>query len=67
MVTQAVRSRKHGRARIRFYMIGRLDDTPTVQNRTRTGNLTVSTPEATALDLVTRPASPVVSTTLPPS
>lgn len=54
MVTRAVRNREHGRARVRFYVNGRVDDTPTVQSRSRTGNLTVSTPEATALDLVTR-------------
>lgn len=55
MVTKAVRNRDHGRARLRFYVNGRLGDTPALQSRTRTGNLDVSTPEATALDLMTRP------------
>jgi predicted transcriptional regulator of viral defense system len=55
MVDQAVRNRDHGRARLRFYVNRHLDDIPTIQSRTRTGDITVSTPEATALDLVTRP------------
>lgn len=55
MVDQSLRNRDNGRARLRFFVNGRIDDIPTVRSRTRTGDITVSTPEATALDLVSRP------------
>lgn len=55
MVDQTLRHRDNGRARLRFFVNGRIEDIPTVRSRTRTGDIAVSTPEATALDLVTRP------------
>ncbi len=55
MVDKMLRNRDHGRARLRFFVNRRIDDIPTVTSRTRTGDILVSTPEATALDLVTRP------------
>lgn len=41
-----------GRSRIRFYLKWRLAQTPTTEVKTETGAMRVSTPEATALDLV---------------
>jgi hypothetical protein len=41
-----------GRARIRFFLKSHLSDVPTTEIRTQTGAMRVSTPEATALDLV---------------
>lgn len=54
MVDHPFRDRTFGRVRIAFYVNSRLDETPTQQASTRTGRLTVSTPEATVFDLVTR-------------
>lgn len=42
---------RSGRARIRFFSKKRLTMTPTVELKTPTGTMKVSTPEATALDL----------------
>jgi hypothetical protein len=47
-----------GRARIRFFRKGRLERTPTTSLKTETGTMTVSTPEATALDLLRYLAPP---------
>ncbi len=55
MVDKMLRNRDHGRARLRFFVNGRIGGIPTVSVRTRTGDITVATPEATALDLATRP------------
>jgi predicted transcriptional regulator of viral defense system len=41
-----------GRARLRYFVKRGLEKTPTVQKKTETGAMIVSTPEATALDLV---------------
>ena len=41
-----------GRTRIRFFLKWRLAETPTTDVKTETGAMKVSTPEATALDLV---------------
>lgn len=41
-----------GRARLRFFTKAALAETPTVAIKTQTGSIRVSTPEATALDLV---------------
>lgn len=54
MVDSPFRDRSFGRVRLGFYVNGRLDETPTQQVTTRTGQVTVSTPEATVFDLVTR-------------
>ena len=40
-----------GRSRIRFYQKRHLERTPTMEMKTETGTMKVSTPEATALDL----------------
>ena len=44
-----------GIARIEFHMSGVLADTPAVRMQTETGTMLVSTPEATAFDLVRHP------------
>jgi predicted transcriptional regulator of viral defense system len=44
-----------GRSRIEFHMSGSLVDTPAVRMQTETGSMLVSTPEATAFDLVRHP------------
>ncbi|CAN5605574.1 hypothetical protein BH11CYA1_BH11CYA1_18080 [soil metagenome] len=54
---QVVTERSHrliecGRTRIRFFSKRNLKKTPTIKQKTRTGVMQVSTPEATALDLV---------------
>jgi len=41
-----------GRVRIRFFLKWHLSETPTTEIKTQTGTMRVSTPEATALDLV---------------
>ncbi len=41
-----------GRARIRFFVKRGVERTPTMEVRTETGSMRVSTPEATALDLI---------------
>ena len=46
-----------GRARIRFFVKRRLDHTAVMDVKTETGSMRVSTPEATALDLVRYPES----------
>ncbi len=46
------RSAAAGRARLRFFVKGGLEETPTVQKKTETGAMIVSSPEATAFDLI---------------
>lgn len=41
-----------GRSRVRFFLKRALSTTPTIKRKTRTGYMQVSTPEATALDLI---------------
>lgn len=55
MVDRMLRDRDNGRARLRFFVNSRIGEIPTVEVRTRTGDINVSTPEATALDLAARP------------
>ncbi len=45
-------SKKIGRARIKFYFKKNLNDLPTIEMKTTTGYMRVSTPELTAFDLV---------------
>jgi predicted transcriptional regulator of viral defense system len=53
VVTDApLRPARAGRARIRFFTKATADSTPVVEVKTQTGSMRVSTPEATALDLV---------------
>ena len=47
-----LRPTKAGRARLRFFTKRHFEPTPTLQMKTETGSMRVSTPEATALDLV---------------
>jgi len=47
-----LRSATVGRNRIRFFLKWRFAETPTTEVKTETGTMRVSTPEATALDLV---------------
>jgi predicted transcriptional regulator of viral defense system len=47
-----LRPAEAGRSRLRFFLKRELVQTPTERQRTETGTLRVSTPEATALDLV---------------
>jgi len=49
---RALRSIELGRVRIRFVKKARASSTPTVGIKTPTGEIKVSTPEATALDLI---------------
>ncbi len=49
---RALRSIELGRVRIRFVKKARASNTPTVGIKTPTGEIKVSTPEATALDLI---------------
>ncbi|MDP2182980.1 MAG: type IV toxin-antitoxin system AbiEi family antitoxin [Actinomycetota bacterium] len=46
-----------GRARIEFHMSGSVGDTPAARVRTETGTMLVSSPEATAFDLVRFPGA----------
>jgi predicted transcriptional regulator of viral defense system len=53
VITDTVlRSTTVGRSRIRFFLKWHLAETPTTEIKTETGTMRVSTPEATALDLV---------------
>lgn len=53
VVTDArLRAAKAGRVQLRFFLKKRLDATPTLEVKTTTGTMRVSTPEATAFDLV---------------
>lgn len=52
MVGEQLRSTTSGRARIRFLSKKKIKRTPTVQLKTETGSMSISTPEATAIDLV---------------
>jgi predicted transcriptional regulator of viral defense system len=55
MVAKSLPNRHHGRARLAFYQRSRLEQVPTMRRPTATGQLVLSTPEATALDLAARP------------
>lgn len=52
VTTKPLRPVEVGRSRIRFFMKRRLEKTAITQVNSHTGYLTVSTPEATAIDLV---------------
>ena len=52
MTTRSVRPIQVGRARLRFVVNRKLDGTPLVNIKTPTGAVRVSSPEATAVDLV---------------
>lgn len=52
MTNKSVRPLKAGRVRIRFFTKKRIDPTPLTDVKTPTGPIRVSTPEATAVDLV---------------
>lgn len=56
MVDRALKDRDFGRNRLRFYTRRRLAHVPVVSVTTRIGSATVSSPEATALDLASRPS-----------
>lgn len=47
-----LRPARAGRVRIRFFTKGQIAETPTAEVKTHTGSMRVSTPEATAIDLV---------------
>lgn len=49
---RSLRQIECGRTRIRFFSKRHIEHTPTIKHNTRTGYMHVSTPEATALDLV---------------
>ncbi len=55
MVDRVVADRDFERVRLRFYSHTRLGSIPVQQRNSATGQVRVSTPEATCLDLVTRP------------
>jgi predicted transcriptional regulator of viral defense system len=58
VVTDArVRDRELGRARLRFYVSAVAKDVPTQRMNAATGQICVSTPATTALDLVARPSA----------
>ena len=52
VTNRPLRPARAGRARIRFVTKATVDSTPVVDVKTQTGSMRVSTPEATALDLV---------------
>jgi predicted transcriptional regulator of viral defense system len=53
VITDArLRTASVGRMKLRFFLKKRLDATPTIDIKTATGTMRVSTPEATAFDLV---------------
>ncbi|MCZ7629650.1 MAG: hypothetical protein M5U19_11620 [Microthrixaceae bacterium] len=66
MVERPLADRRNGRTRLSFHVRSRLAEVPTEQLTTPTGYLVVSTPEATVLDLASRPAEGAGSTTWPP-
>jgi predicted transcriptional regulator of viral defense system len=51
------RSARAGRVRVEFHMSRHVRDAPTIDVQTETGSMRVSTPEATAYDLVRFPAA----------
>lgn len=55
VTNRPVRTIRKGRARIIFHVKRRLDQTPVASVNTATGTMSVSSPEATALDIVQRP------------
>jgi predicted transcriptional regulator of viral defense system len=52
MTDRPTRSATAGRARFEFHMSAAVDRTPIIDMQTETGSMRVSTPEATAFDLV---------------
>lgn len=56
MVERPLSARRNGRTRLSFHVRSRLAEVPTQRLTTPTGHLVVSTPEATVLDLGSRPA-----------
>ena len=56
MVERPLADRRNGRTRLSFHARSRLAEVPTEELTTPTGYLVVSTPEATVLDLASRPA-----------
>lgn len=56
MVERPLSARRNGRTRLSFHVRSRLTGVPTQRVTTPTGGLVVSTPEATVLDLASRPA-----------
>lgn len=56
MVERPLADRRNGRTRLDFHARSQLNRVPTQQLTTPTGHLIVSTPEATVLDLASRPA-----------
>lgn len=57
VVDRQVENRKVGRAQLRFHTSEKVGRVPTVSRQTKTGTVTVATPETTALDLAFRPAA----------
>ena len=55
MVDRPVGNRDFGRVRLRFYTHANISAVPTQLRNTATGQVSISTPEATCLDLVSRP------------
>ena len=55
MVNRQVKDRSFGRVRLRFYTRAQLEAIPTILRNSATGQVPVSTPEVTALDMVARP------------
>jgi predicted transcriptional regulator of viral defense system len=55
MVDRPVADRDLGRVRLRFYTHSRITAVPTLSRNTATGQVRVSTPAASCLDLATRP------------
>ena len=55
MVDRQVADRDLRRVRLRFYTRTRIDQVPTLRRNTATGQATIATPAATALDLASRP------------
>lgn len=56
MVERPLADRRNGRTRLSFHVRSPLAEVPTEQRTTPMGHIVVSTPEATALDLASRPA-----------
>lgn len=55
IVDRAVKDRDYGRVRVKFYTSSRAASAPTELRNTSTGQVRLSTPAVTALDLATRP------------
>lgn len=55
IVDRAIKDREYGRVRVKFYTSNRAGSAPTSLRNTSTGQVRLSTPAVTALDLATRP------------